>query len=395
MNWKKYYKRHSDTIIGAAVLGIVYLAQAALRPLSAPEEYDFIVELQKLFPAYPDNRFLLRLPAIAATFVCGAMMMRLSCIFKFKRPGMTAAYYLLFPMVFYAGTSASGAPLMIAGILMALWGMIKAAATEKLSKRAVAVFTALPGVIVAAAYAQSGFCCRDDFYLLIPPVLVLLCAALLNRMEMMDKERARRFLNRMIYCCTGIAAALGIVILLPALLRHFKVDFPPRLALYQAGERILRPMMMVLVPMVWFYLAKSANKCGKKLLLSAGALGFFLFVLPMTLPWNIQRQIYIGKVFEKLSGELSRTDTVCFVDGEHASFFRKYFKQKVYIYGKDKINIAPEQLKSAVAENLKAHNVAVVCTNRKQELEAPRFAGKQYVVGRYRLFYYYKNGVKK
>lgn len=395
MNLKKYYKRHSDTIIGAAVLGGIYLVQAALRPLAAPEEYDFIVELQRLLPAYPDNRFLLRLPAVAATWVCGAMIMHLAQVFKFKRPGMTAAYYLLFPMVFYDGTSASGAPFMIAGILMALRGMIKASATAKLSKRAVAVFTALPGVIVAAAYAQSGFCRGDDFYLLIPPVLVLICAALLNRMEALDKERTRRFLNRIIYCCIGIATALGIVVLLPALLRHFKVDFPPRLALYSSGERILRPMVMILVPIVWFYLAKSANKCGKKLLLSAGALGFFFFVLPMTLPWSIQRQIYIGKTFEKLSGEISRTDTVCFVDAGHASFFRKYFKQNVHVVADGKNNMTSEQLKSAVAENLKSHNVAVVCTNRKQELEAPRFAGKQYVVGSYRLFYYYKNGVKK
>ena len=393
MNFRKYFESRRDTVIGAAILGGLYLAQAALRPLALPGEYDFIAELQKLIPDYPDNRFLLRLPAVAASFAGGVMMMRLAALCKIKRPGMTAAYYLLFPMVFYAGTSANAAPLMIAGILMALWGMLRAAATSELSKRAVAVFTALPGAIIAAVYAQSPFCRSGDFYLLIPPVLILSGAAFISRMEQNDKERARRFLNRIIYCGIGIAVAMSLIVLIPALLRHFKVDFPPRLAFYQAGERIFRPMMMILIPVVWLILAKNAKKCGKKLLLTAGALGFFVFVLPMTLPWNIQRELYVEKCFGKLFRELSPNGTtVCIADAADVPLFKRYF-ECVTVSGKEKAT--PAGLQSVIAGHLKTRDVVVVCSGRKQELETPRFAGKQYVIGKYRLFHYYKNGVKR
>ena len=152
-------------------------------------------------------------------------------------------------------------------------------------------------------------------------------------------------------------------------------------------------MVMLLVPVVWLILAKNAKKCGKKLMLAAGALGFFVFVLPMTLPWNIQRDIYVEKCFGKLFRELSRNgSTVCIADAADEPIFKRYFAC-VVVGGKG--NTTPEVQQRVIAEHLKSRDVVVVCSNRKQEQETPRFVGKQYVVGKYRLFYYYKNGVKR
>ena len=63
------------------------------------------------------------------------------------------------------------------------------------------------------------------------------------------------------------------------------------------------------------------------------------------------------------------------------------------VSGKEKAT--PAGLQSVIAGHLKTRDVVVVCSGRKQELETPRFAGKQYVIGKYRLFHYYKNGVKR
>lgn len=395
MDWKKFYEKHGDMLIGFLVMSAIYLAQAALRPLAAPWEYDFIVTLQEHFPGYPDNRFLLRLPSVMASLAGGVVMMHLAALCRIKRPGMTAVWYLLFPLTLYTGTAASGIPFLLLGVLIGVAGALKSAFSPVFSKRAAATVSALPGILLATFYVKSGFCRNSDFFMLLIPLGVLICGKLFSMVEVSDKERFCRLFNRLVLIFAGLLAALGVIIVVPAILRHFKVDFPPKLALYHAGERIFRPMLLVFLPMLWLYLAKEAKKCSKKLLLAAGALGFFVFTLPMTLPWNIQRNVYISYPFERIGKDISRDNTVCFVSASNASFFKKYFTLPVQVYGEKEIDLTPEQMKSKVAEKLKKHNVIVICTRRNEENCAPHFPGKRYVVGKFRMFYYYMNGVGK
>lgn len=395
MGLKNFFRKNQDMLTGCAVIVLLYTAQAWLRPLAVPGEYNFIVLLQKYVPEYPDIPVLLRLPAMLATLLSGWLFFAIAKLRDFKRPGILAAFYLLLPPVFYAGTAASAVPLLAAGVLLALLGLQKASMSDRLWGRAKAVFAALPGVLVTGMYATSVFCRKEDFLMLIPVAAVFLIGIISDWIERKDKERTRRILNRVIIICSAALCMLGVMIMIPQILRHFKVDFPAGLAFYHAGERIYRPMLMLLLPLVWLYLARDANKIGRKLFLMLGALGFLTFVLPLTLPWKIQRDLYAGYTFEKLSGEISRTDTVCFVMEKDSAFFRKYFKLPVRIIGENGFSSGSAGLNKELGEVLKKHNAVVVCTGQSMGLIRSEFPGKRYVVGKYTIFYYYRNGVEK
>ena len=394
MSITKFFKKYQDQWIISLILLALYLTESAIRPMMAPGEYNFLYEVHRIFPDYPDNRILLRLPAVLASFA-GAVFVWLNCrLWNFKHPGRAAVFYLLFPPVFYSGSAATLLPLLPAGVLAALYGLQKSARTTSLKKRFLTILMVLPVIIAALVYVDSVFCKNSDFWMLAVTAAALVIMQYYNRLEQ-DKERTERFLNRFSRLMSIILLMLALMVLIPSLLRHFKISFPPEFAFYRAGERIIRPLLMLIMPLIWFHLARESKKNSKKLLLIGGSFAFLLFALPITLPWHIQNKIYWHYSFEKIAREIQPDSTVCFAEKRDVPFLSEFFKFPVTVIGSAPGEVAPETLTETVKKESRKNNVLIVCSSNKLEKSCPLFSGKRYSTGKFRMFYYFKNGVEK
>ena len=394
MNIKKFCSKHSDQLIISLILLTIYVAEAAIRPLAAPCEYVFIHKLHSIFPEFPDIRLLFRTPAILLTFAGAVAVYLISKRWNFKHPGRSVVFYLLFPPVFYFGSAATLTPLFSAGTLWIVYGMICSAGKVSVKKRFAAIAGILISVFAGIFYMRSIFFNISDLWLIAVAAAVLMLLKFFHAIGQ-DRERTALRLDRFARVCSIILLFLAVAVLVPVLLRHFKVDFPPEFALYRKGERIIRPLLMLLLPLIWFNLAKGAKKNGRKLLLIGGAFAFLLFTLPLTLPWHIQREIYWHYRFESIAGELPSADTICFAEKQDVPFFSEFFKFPVKTVGNNAGEIKPADLKQSIEKSLQKSNILVVCSSKKLENSCPMFNGIRYSTGKFRLFYYYKNGVDK
>lgn len=392
MKLKKFCKEHLDSLLILFILLTVYAVEAAVRPLAAPGEYLFVYQLHRLIPDYPEPRLLLRLPSILLTFAGAGTVWLLGGVWKLKHPGRAAAFYLLFPPVFYIGTSATLMPLLSTGVLLALYGLLKYVHTRAAKERFFTLLGVIPVIIVTAFYIDSDFCNIRDLWGIVAVVTALILVQWFNYLER-DKERAGRCLDRFARISSIILLILAVMVMIPVLLRHFKVDFPPDFAIYGRGERIIRPLLMLLLPLLWFNLARGAKKNGKKLILIGGAVAFLLFALPITLPWRVQKNIYWHYMFENIAKELPAGNTVCLAEEKDVPFFREFFKFPTTVIGENSGEIKPDELDKYVEKMLAQNNVLIVCSNDKLETSCPLYTGKRYRAGEFRLFYYFKNGV--
>ena len=176
------------------------------------------------------------------------------------------------------------------------------------------------------------------------------------------------------------------------LLRHFKFSFPEGIAFYGRHERIIRPMLMMIMTIVWLGLARESQKVGKKLFLCSGALAFLLFFLPVTIPWQIQKELYWHHNLTPVLKQIDARNCVCLCRRIEAPFFRRFFRQPLQIIGSKKDEIPTAELKTRVESLLKNSDVLVVCGNRKLEKYCPSLPGKRYSSGKFNFYYYYKSG---
>lgn len=387
----KFLKKHPDQLIGFGLLALLYIGEAAIRPFSGPDEYGFAALLAEKLPEFPQQEFMLRLPAVLLTLASGALFYILVRRFKFKRPGMAAVFYLLFPPVFYSGTSATLLPVLGCGIVLAACGI----QGFKFRNRAVAIGATLAGAAVSFFYLSSNFYRTADLWTPVMIATVLFIGYLFDRKEKLDKERFMRFINRFILLFAILCGMIAILIWVPVLLRHFKVDFPEGVALYGKHERIIRPMLMFIVTIIWLGLARESKKAGKKLFLCSGALAFFLFFLPVTIPWQIQKDIYWHYSLMPVLKQIDAKNCVCLCSKGEAPFFKRFFTRPLLIIGNEKNEIPTAELKSKVESLLKNSDVMIVCSKRQVEKYCPHFAGKHYRTGKFNFYYYYKHGVDK
>ena len=140
-------------------------------------------------------------------------------------------------------------------------------------------------------------------------------------------------------------------------------------------------------PLFWLGLAKSAGKISKKLFLIGGALSFFLLILPITLPWQIQKTLYPEYLFKQFVKVLPPGDNIALAERSELPVFKKTLPFPVH----DISGIAPDKLSANVIKKLKSHNVILICSNRELEKFFPNTAGKRYVIGKYHIFCYYSS----
>ena len=388
----KFLKKYTDQLIGIGLLMLLYIGEAALRPFAGPEEYDFAARVAEKFPDFPQYEFMLRLPAAMLTLAGGALFYFLVKRLNFKRPGMAAVFYLLFPPVFYQGTGATLLPALSFGVLLAACGIQNFAMQKKFGSRATALAALLAGLGISALCLTSSFCKAADLWILTAMLVIFVIVLLFDRKEKRDKERFLRLLNRLILFFAVIGGLIAILIWIPVLLRHFKVDFPEGVALYGRHERIIRPVLMLIMTIVWLGLAKESQKAGKKLFLCSGALAFFLFFLPVTIPWQIQKDLYWHHTMVPLLKQINAKDCVCLCSKAEAPFFRRFFTKPLRFIGNAQNEIPVEKLKAEVEKAVKTSDVIVVCRTWDIEKHCPVLPGKYYSTGKFNFYYYLKTG---
>ena len=148
-------------------------------------------------------------------------------------------------------------------------------------------------------------------------------------------------------------------------------------------------------PTLFAKMARESKKTGKKLFMCSGALAFVLFFLPVTMPWQIQKDLYWHHAFTPVLKRIDVKNCLCLCSKDDAPFFSRFFPRPVLIIGSGKNEIPPAGLKAEVEKLLKNSDVMIVGSSRQIEKHCPFFAGQRYRTGKFNLYYYYKHGVDK
>ena len=154
-------------------------------------------------------------------------------------------------------------------------------------------------------------------------------------------------------------------------------------------------MLMLIVTIIWLGLARESKKAGKKLFLCSGALAFVLCFLPVTMPWQIQKDIYWHHALTPVLKRIDAKNCVCLCSKDNAPFFSRFFTRPTVIIGDGENETPLTGLKTKVKNLLKDSDVMIVGSSRQMEKHFPFFAGKRYRTGKFNLYYYYKLGVDK
>lgn len=381
--------------VGALLITVLYMASLPLREMFAPWEYEFSMLLHGLIPHYPDMVVLLRLPSALATLVSGLLIFYWAKQAGFKHPGGIALCYLLLPPVFWLGTAATAIPVFVLGCVAAAYGLSMMTKSRSFGNRLKGLVLSLPGVLLAAMIVKSPFVGKMCYFMLLCPVVAVLGGMLYEKCEKLNKDKLKVFLDRVSFLCSGVLLAIAVLVLLPAVLRHFKVDFPEKAALYQSGERIFRPVLVLLIPVLWFHLLRHTEKLKAKIAYFGVSIGFLIFMLPLVLPWSVMKNLTPGTAFQRLSREFANRNIAFAADHPSAAVIAAICKKKVKTIGNAPGDITPEKLEKFIEENLEKSDVVIAWTSRNLSGFCPRKPGmRRYVSGKYTLCHYFARSSK-
>ena len=379
---------------GAVIFFLLYILSLPWRPFYAPGEYAFIAALLKAIPAYPVNPLMCRLPAAIFTLATALLLDRAGKLCSLKRPGGAAAFYLTLPPVFWMGTLATGLPAVVLGTALVLYGILFLLLTPESPRRFWGAVFIVPGAALAAFAIVRDLVSLHAIWqaILVPAVFAI--AIGFEKLEARHKDKLKMLLNRFSYFCTGLLLTLAALVLLPSLLRYFKVDYPHNLAFYAPGEYIFRPVLVLLVPVLWLHLLRKNSKMTAKLSCLSVAIVFLLFMLPQVVPHTILREkapVYTVKKFHK---ELTGSGITYFADRESAVILQVETGIKAQIIGSGEGEIPPEKLADEVKKHLRKGEVCISYCDRKNSKLCPALPGRISFGSEKFSFYRYVGGVK-
>ena len=215
-----------------------------------------------------------------------------------------------------------------------------------------------------------------------------------EKLEVHSKDKLKLLLNRFSYFCTGLLLTLAVLVLLPSVLRCFKVNYPHNLAFYAPGEYIFRPILVLLVPVLWLHLLRKNNKMTAKLACLSVSVSFLLFMLPNVVPNNILREkapVYTVKKFQK---ELTGGNVTYFADAESAAILQVETRIRAQIIGSGAGEIPPAKLADEVKKHLRNGDVCISYCDRKISKICPVLPGRISFGSEKFSFYRYIGGAK-
>lgn len=390
------YAGDSLWIQWAMVLTGLYLAALPLRPLFAPEEYLYCLELIERWPGYWQNLFMWRLPSALAVLLSALLIYKAAHYFGYKRAGGCAVFYLLLPPVFWIGTAASFEPFWVLGSNAVIFGAVfMFLAGGKWYRKLYGIPVAAAGAVCIWQLCRMRWYSTHLWWQVLLPAAALGIWKILELLEKRNKDALKRHLNRLSYFISGLLFAVSLLILLPPVLRHFHVNYPAGLSFYAPGEHIFRPIVVLLIPVLWFHLMRTVSKLSSKLSMFAVAVGFFLFMLPQVIPWRMLRDLAPEYMVQKYRKELAGNDIVYYADRESAAVLRVELGVKSRSIGSRPGDISPEKLYNTVLKQIEKSDVCVA-VSRRELLKScpPHMARRSFGSGDYTFYRYSKRSAK-
>ncbi len=343
-------------VAGTILLVLLYLVSLEFRGFFLPEEYVFAMKLKGMFPAL-SGTYLPKLPAALSTLLTGGLLWFIASKFKLLHPGTAAGIYLCFPPVWWIGTSALPSAVLALLIDLAAAGLFIARREDGMTWRFGGFFAGLAGAVGAALLAVNGFFDWCAVIMAFMPVLALIAAVRLEKLD--DRQLAEARINRI-----GIALAVAgglclLFLLLPSIARMLKVSFPDGLSVYRGGERLYRPALAVLIPMLWIYVVFQVKNYVDKLFALLLAVGFFLLTMPPALPWGRLAQVPQPAQLELIFPELMHDKPVFYADSTSAAALYYVFNIESCRVGREPGEMPPSELAAEVEKSLKKSDVVV------------------------------------
>ena len=355
-------------VTGALLIILLYFVSLNFRGFFLPEEYVFAVNLKALFPALRGT-YLPKLPAACATLLTGGILWFIASKFKILHPGTAAAIYLCFPPVWWVGTSALAAPVLAMLIDLAAAGLFLARREKHIGWKIGSFAVGLSGAAGAAFMAVNGFFDWSAVVLAFMPVLALIGAIHLEKLD--DRQQAASRLNRL---GAGTAVVLGLILIflmLPSFARMLKVDFPEDLMVFRSGERIYRPALALLIPMLWIYVIFQVKSYVEKLYALLLAVGFVMLTLPPALPWGRLARTPQPEQLKLIFPEVVRDKPVYFADASTCGAMNYVFGVECRQVGRNPDDLPPAELAAEAETALKKSDVVIVSFNGELDAFLP------------------------
>ena len=337
------------------LLSALYMVSLLSRGILSASEYEFALELRRLFPSLRGT-ILPKVPAAAATLLTGALLWLTAARMRLIHPGVAPGMYLTFPVVWWAGTSASSAPVTALCTTAAMAGIFLSRRPDNHpAARFFFFLLGAAGAVATAYFAQTVFFRWEGAGMALFPPLFLLWAVRLEKLD--DQELAAPLLDRM-----GILLAILLLTLLalltaPGICRHFSIAYPRYLTPFHAGEPIYRPALALFIPLLWLYLGRKAKKSVEKVFFLCFAAGFVLLTLPPTLPWRRLAEIPGEDALAPIRHELLANDPVCFADEAGAAAMAYTLNIPVRRVGRFQDAVPPPMMREMMIQELEHRDV--------------------------------------
>ena len=371
----------------------LYVVILPVRPLYAPDEFDFILLLQKFFPEV-SGMVLPRIPAAASTLLTGLTVWFCGRSLKLRYPDMAAAFFLLFPPTWFYGTSASIVPVFVLAVSLIAFGIFCGRREKFLWQKLLCFIPVIPATLCVAGIAQAGFLSISCVVLSFVPIVSLSLAAYLERLN--DRGKASYRIDRFIRLAIILLVCSIILLLIPPVCRHFKWDCPASLIIYQPGESIFRPALSMLIPIMWLFTGLSVKEMSSKISFIVIAAIFLLLTLPLSLPWEKQHNFQLGRAVASLKPELTASPAVYFADRQLAGVLSCELQKPVKEFGRSRTSLTPGELTREINTALSKSDVVVALSTNEYDSYLPKRNKTEYQSsGKYRIIRFSKSGGTK
>ena len=364
-----------------------------VRPLCAPDEFDFILMLQKFFPEI-SGKVMMRLPAALSTLFTGLTIYFCAKTVKLRYPAMAAAFFLLFPPTWFYGTSASIVPVFVLAVSLIAFGIFTGRRENSRLKKLFCFLPALPAAFLVAGTIQAGLLSIPCVVLSFVPVASLSLTAYLERLE--DRGKASRRIDRVIRLTIILLLFSVAMLLVPSICRHFKMSYPDSLNIYQPGETVFRPALSLLIPVIWLFTGLSVKEASAKISFIIIAAIFLLLTLPLSLPWERQYNFRLDRELELMKKDLNGEPAVYFADTGIAGALSYKLEVPVKKIGRSGSVVRPAMLKKEIDSALHTEHVFVALSGNEYDSYLPKYNRTEYQSsGKYRIIRFSKSGGTK
>jgi hypothetical protein len=252
------------------------------------------------------------------------------------------------------------------------------------------------GAVGAAFFAQSGFFSWQGVFMAVLPLLFLIWAIRLEKLN--DSGTADTRINRLAIFLAVVFILLLVVLLIPPVCRFLKTEYPDDLSIFPAGTRLYRPALALLAPLLWLYMVKEVKNYAGKIAVIGVAMGFFLLTMPFSLPWNRFSKVMQKEHIAPFESEILANDPVIFADDKSAASICYCLNKTVIRVNRKKETgaVHPDLLKANISNVLAQNTNDVVVVSADGELESflPERSKIKYTLkNKYNLFLF--SGDKK